>query len=98
MGSQFAQHEWTDHRYAESASLESRGHEDARGISMLLMIRWRGKQEVKDEPQHTLTGPRLLETLAANDLPHGELSKIMLGVRGIAARLIALGNKRRLLH
>ena len=65
------------------------------GIPMLLMIGWRGKPGVKDEPQHASIGPRLLEILTANDLPYEELPKTMLEARESIARLIATSRQRK---
>ncbi|KAH8702303.1 thiamine diphosphate-binding protein [Talaromyces proteolyticus] len=55
---------------------------------MLVMVGWRGKPGEKDEPQHALIGPRLLDNLRANDFPFEEIPDTLDGAKETIARLI----------
>ncbi len=69
--------------------LQSIAAKEVFGIPMLLMIGWRGKPGEKDEPQHALIGPNLLQNLKANDFPYEEIPDTLSGASKAIARLIA---------
>ncbi|KAJ6446938.1 phosphonopyruvate decarboxylase [Purpureocillium lavendulum] len=69
--------------------LQSLAAKEVFGIPMLLMIGWRGKPGIKDEPQHALIGPRLLDNLKANDIPFEELPETISQSKAVIKRLIA---------
>ena len=69
--------------------LQSVAAKEVFGIPMLLMIGWRGKPGEKDEPQHALIGPNLLENLKANDIPYEEIPDSLSGAKDAIARLVA---------
>lgn len=70
--------------------LQSLAVKEVFGIPMLLMIGWRGKPGIKDEPQHALIGPRLLDNLKANDIPHKEIPDTIEGARNVVKDLLAI--------
>src|SRR6202034_670359 len=45
--------------------------------------------EEKDEPQHALIGPRILDNLRANDFPCEEIPDTLSGAKEAVARLVA---------
>ncbi|KAL8704393.1 MAG: hypothetical protein Q9201_002462 [Fulgogasparrea decipioides] len=59
------------------------------GIPMLLMIGWRGKPGEKDEPQHALVGPRILDNIEANDFPYKVIPDTLSGAKETIADLVA---------
>ncbi|KAI0133718.1 putative phosphonopyruvate decarboxylase [Xylariales sp. AK1849] len=69
--------------------LQSLAAKEVFGLPMLLMIGWRGKPGEKDEPQHALIGPRLLDNLRANDFPFEEVPDTLVGAKETIARLVA---------
>lgn len=69
--------------------LQSLASKEVFGIPMLLMIGWRGRPGEKDEPQHALVGPRILDNLEANGLPYEELPDSISEARETVARLVA---------
>lgn len=69
--------------------LQSLAAKEVFGIPMLLMIGWRGKPGIKDEPQHALIGPRLLDNLRANDIPFEEIPDSIPQSREAIGRLIS---------
>ncbi|UNI13680.1 Taurine dioxygenase [Purpureocillium takamizusanense] len=69
--------------------LQSLAAKEVFGIPMLLMIGWRGKPGIKDEPQHALIGPRLLDNLRANDIPFEELPESIQQSKEAIGRLIS---------
>ena len=74
--------------------LQSLAVKEVYGIPMLLMIGWRGKPGVKDEPQHALVGPRLLDIVRANDIHYEELPATIIEARACIARLISYSRQR----
>jgi phosphonopyruvate decarboxylase len=69
--------------------LQSLAAKEVFGLPMLLMIGWRGKPGEKDEPQHALIGPRILDDLRANDFPYEEIPDTISGAKEAIARLVA---------
>jgi phosphonopyruvate decarboxylase len=69
--------------------LQSLAAKEVFGLPMLLMIGWRGKPGEKDEPQHALIGPRILDNLRANDFPYEEIPDTLSGAKEAVARLVA---------
>ncbi|KAM4055026.1 phosphonopyruvate decarboxylase [Hirsutella rhossiliensis] len=69
--------------------LQSLAAKEVFGTPMLLMIGWRGKPGIKDEPQHALIGPRLLSNLEANDIPYEQIPDTIAQSKDTVARLIA---------
>lgn len=63
------------------------------GIPMLLVIGWRGKPGEKDEPQHALIGPHLLDNLTANDFPFEEVPDSLVDAKATVSRLVAKAEK-----
>lgn len=64
------------------------------GIPMLLLIGWRGKPGIPDEPQYALVGPRLLDILAANCIPYHELPSSIADAKETVRRLIEIAVKK----
>ncbi|RYP24499.1 hypothetical protein DL765_000519 [Monosporascus sp. GIB2] len=58
-------------------------------VPVLLMIGWRGKPGIKDEPQHALIGPRLLENLDANGIPYEHIPETLDHAHTVVSRLLA---------
>ncbi|KAJ1333164.1 phosphonopyruvate decarboxylase [Microdochium nivale] len=69
--------------------LQSLASSAVAGIPMLLMVGWRGKPGIKDEPQHALIGPQLLENLAANKIAYELMPETLDAARDVVARLVA---------
>jgi phosphonopyruvate decarboxylase len=69
--------------------LQSLAAKEVFGLPMLLMIGWRGKPGEKDEPQHALIGPRILDNLRANDFPYEEIPDTLSGAKEAVTRLVA---------
>ena len=69
--------------------LQSMAAKEVFGIPMLLLIGWRGKPGEKDEPQHALIGPRLLDNLNASDFPYEEVPATLEEAKDAVARLLA---------
>ncbi|TWU77244.1 hypothetical protein ED733_002145 [Metarhizium rileyi] len=68
--------------------LQSLAAKEVFGIPMLLVIGWRGKPTIQDEPQHALVGPRLMDMLASHDLPAEELPDTISEARDMVACLV----------
>ncbi|KAI1322388.1 thiamine pyrophosphate enzyme, N-terminal TPP binding domain-containing protein [Xylariaceae sp. FL0255] len=69
--------------------LQSLASNAVAAVPVLLMIGWRGKPGIKDEPQHALIGPRLLENLEANKIPYEEIPEKLDEVQTVISKLIA---------
>ncbi|KAI1841981.1 hypothetical protein JX266_011841 [Neoarthrinium moseri] len=76
--------------------LQSLASNAVAAVPMLLMIGWRGKPGIKDEPQHALIGPQLLENLDANRIPYEHIPETLQEARTVVSRLFAkaLSEKR----
>jgi phosphonopyruvate decarboxylase len=68
--------------------LQSLASNAVAGVPILLMVGWRGKPGIKDEPQHALIGPRLLENLEANRIPYEHIPETLDDVPAVVSRLI----------
>jgi phosphonopyruvate decarboxylase len=73
--------------------LQSMTAKEVFGLPMLMLIGWRGKPGEKDEPQHALIGPRLLDNLKANEFPYEEVPDTLEEAKEAVARLLALAIK-----
>ena len=69
--------------------LQSSAVKEVFGIPMLLVIGWRGMPGEKDELQHALVGPHLLENLKANDIPSEVIPATLSSAKDALTRLIA---------
>ncbi|KAF2726326.1 thiamine diphosphate-binding protein [Polychaeton citri CBS 116435] len=75
--------------------LQSIAAKEVFGIPMLLMIGWRGKPGEKDEPQHALIGPRLLDNLEANGFPYEEIRGNLADAKATVSRLIQIAEQKK---
>jgi phosphonopyruvate decarboxylase len=69
--------------------LQSLAAKEVFGIPMLLVVGWRGRPGEKDEPQHALVGPHILNNISANDIPYEIMPNTIAGARDSVARLVA---------
>lgn len=68
--------------------LQSLASNAVAAVPILLMIGWRGKPGIKDEPQHALIGPRLLENLDANRIPYEHVPETLDEAQRVVSRLL----------
>lgn len=68
--------------------LQSLASNAVAAVPILLMIGWRGKPGIKDEPQHALIGPRLLENLDANRIPYEHIPETLDEAQRVVSRLL----------
>lgn len=68
--------------------LQSLASNAVAGVPMLLMVGWRGKPGIKDEPQHALIGPRLLDNLNANNIPYEHIPETLEEAHKAVSRLL----------
>ncbi|KAL8789811.1 MAG: hypothetical protein Q9195_006645 [Heterodermia aff. obscurata] len=73
--------------------LQSLAAKEVYGIPMVLLIGWRGKPGIPDEPQHALVGPRLLDILAANGIPYQEVPNNIADAKETIGQLIEIAVK-----
>ncbi|KAI0195506.1 thiamine pyrophosphate enzyme, N-terminal TPP binding domain-containing protein [Astrocystis sublimbata] len=69
--------------------LQSLASNAVAAVPVLLMIGWRGKPGIKDEPQHALIGPHLLENLEANKIPYEHIPENLDDAHKVVTGLIA---------
>jgi phosphonopyruvate decarboxylase len=69
--------------------LQSLASNAVAAVPVLLMVGWRGKPGIKDEPQHALIGPHLLENLDANRIPYEHIPETLDEAQTVVSRLIA---------
>jgi len=70
--------------------LQSIASKEVFSIPMLLMIGWRGKPGVKDEPQHALVGRLLIDNIKANGIPYEEIPGTISAAKETVSRLVAI--------
>ncbi|CAD6592345.1 MAG: hypothetical protein ASARMPREDX12_006603 [Alectoria sarmentosa] len=73
--------------------LQSLAAKEVYGIPMVLLIGWRGKPGIPDEPQHALIGPCLLDILAANRISYREIPNNIADAKETIRQLIEIAVK-----